>query len=620
MEKTPVGVNPSGLTQLINNLGRDCLPDQFLREFVKNSIEAIEKTKEKKGTIIVDANWIDWHYSDQKPRPIKISFTDTGIGMAPEEMEKLISQLASSGDQKAKHVNYGVGAKISSLSRNPAGIKYESWQEGKGYMVLINYDEEQNVYCMERFQTEDGKYFNYAEIIDDVKPIEIKKHGTRVTLYGTSIKHDTMQRPEGVKGSKDFWQFFYLNQRFFRIPEGINFKVRCAYYTDLEKAQFNSKKNSIDDPVKANCLRIVRGHKFSLDRNRLKKKSGTLQLSDAKAHWWILSPERHTSSREFLLGQCGVIKDDELFHLSWGSGNKAVHFGIIFSFKDIALLIEPNENYEQDTTRRNIVAKNGSELPWEKWQHEFKVNMPEEIKKFEKEAADRLGSDKYSESLKDKLKDLLRFFKLGKYKRNPLGSIFVSEEEVESSTGPTLQGEKSDREKRPSRGGDNMGAIKEMLSLYEKRSKNKGIRVEADPYPQVEWVSLSAKTRDETEMVDRAALYIPNLNLVKANRDFGGYEAVKKNFLDTYAKTNERAPEIVTKCVEEQFTQQLMEVVAGANQLRGRQHWTQEDYEKAVSEEALTTAVSVRSNIIERANRAIRNHLRIDKSSGININ
>ena len=63
-----------------------------------------------------------------------------------------------------------------------------------------------------------------------------------------------------------------------------------------------------------------------------------------------------------------------------------------------------------------------------------------------------------------------------------------------------------------------------------------------------------------------------------------------------------------------------MEVVAGANQLRGRQHWTQEDYEKAVSEEALTTAVSVRSNIIERANRAIRNHLRIDKSSGININ
>ena len=48
MEKTPVGVNPHGLTQFINNLGRDCLPDQFLREFVKNSIEAIQKLKKKR--------------------------------------------------------------------------------------------------------------------------------------------------------------------------------------------------------------------------------------------------------------------------------------------------------------------------------------------------------------------------------------------------------------------------------------------------------------------------------------------------------------------------------------------------------------------------------------------
>ena len=75
------------------------------------------------------------------------------------------------------------------------------------------------------------------------KPAEIKEHGTRVTLYGKSFEDDTMQRPENVRGSKDFWQYFYLNQRFFKIPDGINFKVRCAYYTDLEKAQFNSKKN-----------------------------------------------------------------------------------------------------------------------------------------------------------------------------------------------------------------------------------------------------------------------------------------------------------------------------------------------------------------------------------------
>ena len=52
--------------------------------------------------------------------------------MSPEQMEKLVSQLASSGDVKSEHINYGVGAKISALSRNPAGLQYESWQNGKG--------------------------------------------------------------------------------------------------------------------------------------------------------------------------------------------------------------------------------------------------------------------------------------------------------------------------------------------------------------------------------------------------------------------------------------------------------------------------------------------------------
>lgn len=617
MEKTPVGVNPAGLTQLINNLGRDCLPDQFLREFVKNSIEAIQKTDEKKGTIVVDANWVDWHF--QTSSPVKISFTDNGIGMSPQQMEKLISQLASSGDIKSKHVNYGVGAKISSLSRNPAGLKYESWQNGKGYMVFINFDPEENVYCMERFKNDQGQYLNYMELDDEIRPAEIKDHGTRVTLFGKSVDDDTMTRPQGAQGSRDFWQYYYLNKRFFEIPEEITLKVRTAYYDHLEEAEFNNNKNSINDPCKANCLRIIKGHRNSLDKNRLKKKSGTLQLSDAKAHWWILDPIRKSSSREFLLGQCGLVKDDEIFDLTWGSGNRAVYFGIIFSFKDVALLIEPDNHYEQDTTRRTVVGVDGSELPWEKWQNEFKIAMPEEIKKFEKEAANKLSQNSYSEDIKDQLKDLLRFFKLGKYKRNPLGSIFVSDEEVESTTGPELKGDGKIERKNSSKG-NNIGAIKEMLSLYEKKSPNKGSRVESDPFPEVKWVSLSEKTRDETEIVDRAAHYIPELNLVKANRDFSGYQTVKDSFLETYGKANDKAPEIIIQSVEKQFEQQLMEVVAGANQLQGRAKWTQLDYEKAISEEALTTAVSVRSNIIERANREIRNKLRIDKGSGLNIN
>ena len=201
----PITVNPSGLTALINNLGRDCLPDQYLREFVKNSIEAIQRTEEKKGTILVDCNWPDWYYLDNKP--IKISFTDNGDGMSPQQMEKLLNQLSASGSKASKHKHYGVGAKISAISRNPAGIKYESWQNGKGFMVYIYFDVKKDVYGLMRFTDENGKLNAYKEITNDIKPSIIKDHGTRVTLMGEKTSEDTMQRPESVKGTKDFWQF-----------------------------------------------------------------------------------------------------------------------------------------------------------------------------------------------------------------------------------------------------------------------------------------------------------------------------------------------------------------------------------------------------------------------------
>ena len=70
-----------------------------------------------------------------------------------------------------------------------------------------------------------------------------------------------------------------------------------------------------------------------------------------------------------------------------------------------------------------------------------------------------------------------------------------------------------------------------MLSMYEKKSKVKGFRVEADPYPEVKWVSVADGTRDPNEMVDRAACYHKNLNLVKANKDFSGYHTVRESFL-----------------------------------------------------------------------------------------
>ena len=44
-----LNVDENGLTQLVELLGRDCTPTQFVREFVKNSDEAIQRVAASKS-------------------------------------------------------------------------------------------------------------------------------------------------------------------------------------------------------------------------------------------------------------------------------------------------------------------------------------------------------------------------------------------------------------------------------------------------------------------------------------------------------------------------------------------------------------------------------------------
>src|SRR5690349_11420214 len=126
-EKTrPLTVANTGF--LLDRLGEDCHPLQFLRELTQNSIESIGRTAEGKGDIVWDVDWktlSDYGY-------YKLSITDNGDGMTGEEMVKYINKLSSSVSEQSFIGNYGVGAKISAATRNHAGLVYLSWKNGGG--------------------------------------------------------------------------------------------------------------------------------------------------------------------------------------------------------------------------------------------------------------------------------------------------------------------------------------------------------------------------------------------------------------------------------------------------------------------------------------------------------
>ena len=173
-------------------------------------------------------------------------------------------------------------------------------------------------------------------------------------------------------------------------------------------------------------------------------------------------------------------------------------------------------------------------------------------------------------------------------------------------SGPTKDNPKS----KPSRGSDS-GRVKELLSLFSKQeTERKGSLTSVDPFPEVRWISTVDNTRDIGDLEDRAARYQRDVNLVLANKDFAGFQSVIDNLLKEFNTSSPEANEIIVNAVLEGFERQLMEVVASANQLAGRSSWNQGHVEDAVSEESLTTAVGVRSYIVESARRNINNELK----------
>jgi hypothetical protein len=252
---------------LLDRLGRDCHPLQFLRELTQNSIEAIQRTGEP-GEVIWD---VDWTLYDLEAPIFKLSVTDTGDGMTGQEMVRFINQLSSSSSEQSLSGNYGVGAKITAATGNHYGVVYCSWKNGDAAMIRLLRDPGSGQYGLKQWERADGTFDHYIPIEDDVKPGWIGKHGTKVVLLGNTPDEDTMRPPESAQ-SPSRWISKYLNGRYFRFPGGITVRVREGW---------EYPRNDKD----RNYLRRLTGQQHYLDEHA--ECSGQLQLRNATAHWWI---------------------------------------------------------------------------------------------------------------------------------------------------------------------------------------------------------------------------------------------------------------------------------------------------------------------------------------------
>ncbi|MBT8637315.1 ATP-binding protein [Polynucleobacter paneuropaeus] len=571
----PTAVNPMGLSALIRNLGRDCTPDQYIREFVKNSIEACQRTGLANRKIVLDLN----HGIANKSNIYKLSFIDNGDGMSLEQMNNLLNNLSASGSTANEFANYGVGAKIASLTRNHFGVHYESWKGGEGHSILIRYNPKFDVFGIQGFP--DGKDgIMYSRKLDPAsKPTMMDGHGTCVTLFGMSLEQDTMGLPSGMKGDANSWLLDYLNRRFFTLPEQIEILVRVGYAQDKSKPNLHYLAKATGFAVLANAQSQARGE---------------LDLIDAKAYWWILKPDATLS------GQTALINQGEVFDVGDARSNRLAHFGILVGRNRVMIMIEPKDAV-QNTARTNLVKLDGSVMNWSAWQDEFRMNMPSQINEFINSLLRETSQVSHKKAILMRLSALKALFLLGDYKhlkidfKKTAPPAMADDEDLsvvmqlaqDSAPNPAPPGDAAAKPQAP-----------------QTPAPEEPLEEEDNLFPQVEWTSEDRSP----QLAGKAAEYNELTNVVLANRDFKGFADLVQYFSDKYAGTS-NLDQVIVNSTNEAIEQALMECVAGALSLRGKTNWTAQQVNVALSPEALTTALMQRYWMVSYVDQVIRQHL-----------
>lgn len=587
-EKTlPMTVANTGF--MVDRLGRDCAPLQFLRELTQNAIEAVQASPDDTGEVIWDVDWDTFTLTGL----YKLCVTDTGIGMSGEEMVRYINALSSSVHQQAHDGNFGVGAKIAAATRNHEGLVYLSWQGGSGAMVHLWRDPATGQYGLRQLERRGDRFDHWAPLDNAVRPDCIKTTGTKVVLYGMSEDHNTMQAPEGSP-VPSAWISKYLNTRYFRFPEKVTVKVREGW----DKPREDSDRN---------VLRTIRGQEWYLTEHS--QSSGVVELTDARAHWWILKDEKaitQQSGKFASAGHVAALHDDELYEM--GTGRAGVSrlqlFGVIFGHQRVVIYVEPTSSVDSNTARTNLLL-GGEPLPWADWAAEFRASIPDAIKVLMEEVTAGSSSQDHRQAIRDRLKQISDLLKISRYRPAPKGVHLVD--------GTNLQGgharrERDTEQKTSGRAGGSGGRAGSIYALFlAEEDGTPADLVNATPEPKVQWISTKEKTREPGDMEDRAARYLSEQNLLLINSDFRVFGDMVERWASQYADVP-GAREPIENIVHEWFEQALIETVLSAHALHGP-HWTPSDLQKLLNEEALTAAVLPRYHIDVAVKRAVGSKL-----------
>ena len=390
-------------TFLLERLGTECTDLQGLRELTVNGLDAIAELGDRAGGRVVwDMDWLRFDASGGRVR--KLSVTDTGTGMTPEQLRQYINQLASSGREQSAAANFGVGAKIAAGSRNPHGLEYRSWHRGQGALVCFKRHPDGR-WGLEPQRWPDGRSDFWRPLDEQEKPLLLRgqDHGTQVVLLGRHERHDTIQPRDSVTEGRRQWIARYLNGRFLRLPQQVEVLVRDQHRHPGE-------------------LQRVHGEQCHLQQRAIA--AGVVELSDAIAQWWALDDDHRGRRREGTLwasaGHVAAVFGDELYDIlpqTRGGYGRLQDFGIRFGYERVVLHVHPDVQAGrlECNTARTLLLLHHEPLPWARWGEEFAAAMPAEIRQLQERAASADAVPR-EEAIRQRVTAIMPLYRLSRYR------------------------------------------------------------------------------------------------------------------------------------------------------------------------------------------------------------
>ena len=438
----------------------EALPFQYIREFTTNAIEAGAEN------ITIEPDWIfvENQVALGNDPVYRWSIWDDGCGMDFDQIMNFRKVFNSTkGDMRGKHSNFGMGAKVAGYPCSPNGMIIMSWVNGVGHQAIICQDEN-GEYGMipQRAYNEDTGEVEYHEVVctlplydeyyDSKGNKQKRVHGTLVVFTGTSPTDNTYLGPEhlGWKSSVNV-NTRQINSRYARLHEQDvtlhAWTTGTQNYTvwpqsRAEASAYRDKKTRFGQFRKAHGACVY----WDMDCSD----KGTVQLSDAKVHWWAfdhidaaeyrkrdtkraghgmqrmsdkgLNPEtglvdtlevldmRHSFAQTAAI--TGTLYKGEIYDLRKGVDARH-HFNLFglhanSAYSRVVLMVEPKYTNTTgvfpNTVRSGLVYGSAEGLlPWGLWGCEFRKKMPAALRSLQEDAASNLslGEDFVQNILKE---------------------------------------------------------------------------------------------------------------------------------------------------------------------------------------------------------------------------